>query len=491
MALAERLQHPNPTNFGQSLIDLTWLRTDQGDPGEAVPAHGPEDDPAGMIAWLDDLNNLDQSPDAWGEPSTRTDAQVASAAADILHHWQASHAEIWLVAALMSAKTTDAAAPELIRAAASVPASDPAYVTVAYHRLRLMPNDAATREQLLAILPAIREHENVSTVNQFIALEAASATTLDAWLASAGRIPADDGYGGLSGTDDDAPPTAPAPTDVCGTRIAPGTQQLFDADAANAFNRDMPLRLLAASAESKTLPENLRYQVAQAAMVRAILLDQPAIVRRMTPLLVQCRSAWAPVLATYNGSTAAAERKLNGLFALMRFASTEPSVRNGEERREGFATYDDLRQNWWCTAVPNSDGTVDENASYPYSRTNAAPKKPLARPVFLTSADTAEAAAEVAALEKIPSASQYFANEALTWWKLHPSDPHNPDLLGEADRVLRNSCRTELPFDPKLGKPAGDPNDPDLTANQAHALFDALHKSYPNSVWAKRYKSWE
>lgn len=61
---------------------------------------------------------------------------------------------------------------------------------VTYHRLRLMPRDSAAREQLLAVLPAIRAHGDTSTLNQFIALNAASAPTLEAWLATTGRIPA-------------------------------------------------------------------------------------------------------------------------------------------------------------------------------------------------------------------------------------------------------------------------------------------------------------
>ncbi|MDQ2841454.1 MAG: hypothetical protein M3Y72_10535 [Acidobacteriota bacterium] len=96
-----------------------------------------------------------------------------------------------------------------------------------------------------------------------------------------------------------------------------------------------------------------------------------------------------------------------------------------------------------------------------------------------------------AALEKIPSASQYFATQAFTWWKLHPSDPHTPDLLGEADRVLRNSCRIELPYDSKARQYVGDPHDPNLTTHLVHAIFDVLHKDYPQSTWAMRYKSWE
>jgi hypothetical protein len=485
VVLTERLQNPNTRNFGQSLIDLTWLRTNQTDPDKAPPPHGPENDPSGMIAWIDDLNHLDQSPsDITGEPSSVTDADVAHATADILHHWQTTHATVWLVAALMVAKPADTITPDLIRAAAAVAPTDPAYVSVTYHRLRLLPREAPTRAQLLAVLPSIRAHENTSTLNQFIALDATSAPTLDAWLATTGRVPASESSFVEQGED-----VIPAPTeDVCGTKVNPNSAQLFDADAANAFNRDLPLRLLAASAESSVLPENLRYQVAQAALVRAILLDQPSVALRMTPLLVQCRAAWAPVLTAYNASTTPDERRLNGLFALMRFASTEPSVRNGEERRLGFATYDDFRQNWWCTTVPQPQGTVDDSPNLPYKPSI---KPPLSVPLFLTPADLAEAATEVAALDKIPSASQYFATQALNWWKLHPNDPHNADLLGESIRVLRNNCRRELPYDEKTGGTSGNSKDPNLTTNLAHTLFDVLHKNYPQSEWAKRYKSWE
>jgi hypothetical protein len=176
----------------------------------------------------------------------------------------------------------------------------------------------------------------------------------------------------------------------------------------------------------------------------------------------------------------------------MRFASTEPSVRQGEERRNGFATYDSFRQNWWCMTVPQPGGTVDDFPTFQY-HDNYGPQV-LAQhppPPFLTAADLAEATTEADQLRKIPSASTYFATQALAWMKQHPADARTPDILGEADRVLRNSCRTERPYDDKTGQPTGDPNNPLLTANLAHALFDALHNNYPTSPWTKRYKTWQ
>ncbi len=174
--LAQRLQETRTRNFGQSLIDLTWLRTNHSDSEKAAPPHGPEVDPAGMIAWIDDINNLDQAPNVFtGEASPHTGADVAHATSDILQHWQTTRSTVWLVAALMVAKPADPATPSLIRAAAVVPASDPAYVSATYHRLRLTPADPGMRDQVLAVLPRIRAHENTSTLNQFISLLFASA----------------------------------------------------------------------------------------------------------------------------------------------------------------------------------------------------------------------------------------------------------------------------------------------------------------------------
>jgi hypothetical protein len=172
----------------------------------------------------------------------------------------------------------------------------------------------------------------------------------------------------------------------------------------------------------------------------------------------------------------------------MRFASTEPSVREGEERRLGFATYDELRENWWCSTVPLPTETVDAEPiawrmRTPYPMSHPVPTPP---PAFLTAADLQQANTEVAALEAVPNASTYFAHQALDWFREHPQDPRTPELLGQADRVLRNACRHDAPFDAKTGStPPGE------TANLAHQLFDTLHQHFPNSPWTKRYKTWE
>ena len=69
----------------------------------------------------------------------------------------------------MCAHPSDGITPELLRAAANVPSSDPGYAAVTYHRLRLMPRDSAARDQLLAVLPtnpAAREYLDPQSIHR-------------------------------------------------------------------------------------------------------------------------------------------------------------------------------------------------------------------------------------------------------------------------------------------------------------------------------------
>ena len=298
-----------------------------------------------MLAWIDAVYNKDEL--------------------SALKHWRSTPSTAWLVAAISYAEPGDSATPELLKAANSISQTDPGWLAVTYNRLRLSPQDPATRGEVLALLPQIKRSGDVSTINLFLTLSTATAPGLDEWLATVPRIPAGESFDVegedampstiSASTDDSVRGAQPAAVvDDCGKKFPANTVlPLFDTDAAVVFNRDMPLRLLAQAAESSILPENLRFQVAQAAWARAVLLNKPEIAHRMTPILIACRSAWKPVLTAYDSAKTADALHATGLLALMRFASTVPSVWDGEDRREGFAIYDEFRENWWCSTVPS------------------------------------------------------------------------------------------------------------------------------------------
>jgi hypothetical protein len=455
--LASRLTTSTPDpNFYQNLLDLSYLLGNNSDvnddalnhrPAAVVPppANDPERRATDLLVWIKAFQAGDDAAS--------------------LQHWNSLHTKPWLLAGLAFAKTADPAVPELLRAAADIRPNETSYPAVTYHRLRLLPADASTRNELLAVLPQFMANESVSTHNLFAELNARSAPDLKTWLGQAGRRPAAEDTYGEEDAFDDKPSPQP-----CGPALRNADTSLFAPDVATVLNTRLPLRLLAQAAESTILPPNLRFQVAQAAWTRAVLLDQRETAARLSSILIGCNAKWQPVLAAYDRAASAKDRKAAALFALMRFASTEPNVREGNYREDGFATYSEYRDNWWCFTTPPTQRESGDDAVWGFTSL-AHPDVP--DPVFLTAEDRAEAAKENATLRSIPRASDYLPAEALAWQRAYPKDPRAPELLGQAFRVVRNACR-------------------DKTSTETeHQLFVMLHSTYPKNEWTLRYKSWE
>ncbi|WP_213803796.1 hypothetical protein [Granulicella sp. dw_53] len=501
--LATRLSSdPHGLDFRHNLIDLTYILTR---PTRTLPQGAVKSNPAGLLSFLGTISTPTTPPPPSFYESTppelpaQTQSRLAiqhTAAQTAYTQWQSTKKPAWLVAALTLAQSSDPFAAELITAAAALPANSPAYTSATYNSLRLKAAAPATRTELLAILPTVERSESRSTINLFAGLLSRTAPTLTDFLKAAPRLPSGSDYEGTIG----APTDIPTP-ELCGPKLDAAHTPLFDSEAAAILNQRLPLRLLREAAVSDALPPNLRFQLANATLTRAVLLDDPATAAALTPVLVGCQPAMKPWLDRYNAATTPEQRHLQGLFLLMRFPSTEPLVRTGNQRSTGFATYSLLRDNWWAgntqyipPPIPAASSTpVPSNpqnlmAVEPEIRfvTPESPNfKPalffepivsasqLPSPSFLTSADSAEAAREVLALQHIPGAADYFSRQALAWVKAHPDDPDNAELLGFATRALRNSSRTSE------------------TRELNHQLFLTLQSKYPNSTWAKRYTSWE
>ncbi len=404
-------------------------------------------------------------------------ARRARAAQQAVAGWRAHGTTPWLIAALTSVGPEDAAVPELLRAAAMLPTGSPAALDVTYQRLRLAGPTLAGRTELLATLPTIAQQgESRSTVNLFTTLLRRTSPALDSFVATAGTLPAGETFD----TGETEPlSTAPAPDGLCHTTTPAAATPLFDHDVATILNTRLPLRLLVQAATNPSLPANLRFQIAQAAWTRAVLLNRPDVARGMTSALTGCYASWQPVLAQYDSSATAQDREANGLLALMRFASTEPIVRDGEQRPEGFATYSEFRNNWWQGSDPGgpprgADNAADVGPRLPgFFGTVPAPLAELPDPAFLTADDRTAAAQEVKTLRAVPCASDYFAGAALAWQQAHPADPRTADILGNAERVIRSGCSTSA------------------TKELNHQLFVVVQTKYAGSVWARKYKTWE
>jgi hypothetical protein len=472
--------------FRQNLIDLTVAYN-------SLPTYSPALPPASVVpgkpfapllVWMQALGGPGTSNSAEDvETGSQPAPKPASDRQDALAQWGSTHQPQWLVALLATAASASQDTVGLAAAAHAVPANSPAYASVTYHRLRL-ESPAARYSELTALMPSLERDQPRSAINLFADLEAAATPTLDSFLVSATRITPisiqsepgegspvpDAGSGSLVGDT----------VTLCGVKLNQPDTPHLDTETALVFNQRMPLSLLRTAALSPLLPANIRFSVAHMTWTRALLLDDFATARGLAPYLAQCQPAFKPWLDRYDAATTAEERHITGLLALMRFTSADPTITPWTER--DFAVYDDFRGNWWCDAsVPYEGATAPQpgqndqskpmffdSAVLPRSGANAQPDPP-----FLTPTDRAAADSEMAALRKVGDASDYFATQALAWVKAHPDDARNPDVLGFAERVVRNACRSNA------------------TKELNHTLFEVMHQRYPKSEWAVRYKTWE
>jgi hypothetical protein len=458
-----------------SLPQVAWPQVVNRDQGKTVTVK-PQNP---LLRWIDDMHGAnDGTADSIGlnfaYQRSRSDSDRLQ---DALESWRTTHGLQWLVAALTLTHPTDDSAAELIAAAEAVPSTSPAYADVTWQRLRLTRSltqpGPSTYTEVSTLLPQIERTQSRSTINLYLDVQSASAPTLDAFLKSSPRLPAsytdEDGYEDGS-TTPDYPIDNPG-VELCGVYVyAPQTSH-FDGSVATILNQRMSLRLLREAALSPTLPPNLRFQLAHMAWTRALLLNDAETSLALAPYLAKCQPAFKTWLDQYAAAKTSDERHVLGLLAMMRFTSTEPVVRVGGER--DFAVYDGFRDNWWCTADTSGQTYPPQPKPTLLFSQPIVPATAQPDPPFFTQDDRAAVDREIAALEKFPPASDYFAQQALDWVMSHPDDPRNADVLGFAMRVVRNACRT------------------DATAGLNHQLFSTLHDRFPNSEWAKRYTTWE
>ena len=181
--------------------------------------------------------------------------------------------------------------PELLAAAAAVKPDSPAYVTVNYHRVRLLPENEArdlTDKLLGGELP-------VSARNQFRAERMRMAAQLRGFPALRARA--------LRWTAD--------AKDV----------DVLDGDSALILDRAVPLALLRQASTSALLPDATRKELQSVVSVRALVLDP------------------AP--------------NFDAVFRLLNTPGGAPFVRSGYGRYTDEANkIDNFRDNWWCAGSP-------------------------------------------------------------------------------------------------------------------------------------------
>jgi hypothetical protein len=252
------------------------------------------------------------------------------------------------------------------------------------------------------------------------------------------------------------------------TSKANAKKPLFDDDAANAINRQLPLSVLKEAARSSDLPENLRRDLVQATWLRAVLLGNNQTAAEITPAFKQLVPGIAPLVDPFLTAQGDEAKRWTALYAWLKFPGLEPVVDRGVSR-ETLNEQDIYRDNWWCGAAFPSTAAPEEessNAAEPFTAPRDAPVP------FLSAAERQTARKERLALDGIGAAPNYICQQVIQWATKSPSDPRVPEALHLAVRTTRYGCT-----DKESGR-------------WSKAAFDVLHRKYPNSTWAKKTPYW-
>jgi len=460
--LGDRLSRID-SRAGQDWIDLNYIM--QLDPQPEFEEDARHSD---MVDWLFTMQPAEHRADAYQHA---------------LERWRSSHTTPWLVAAMSLADASSD--KDLFAAAQAVPENSPAYLTLALHRLRLTHNPKEAYDEANRIILRFKNRTSQSAINHLRQMQRTHASTLREFLQTSFTVPA------LYLYDDDE--WSPSP-DIAGKFLMAGERvngknaPRFDLQSALVLNRGLPLTALAEAAQQENLPRQLRFELAQATWTRAVLLHQPSIAAKLTPILVAGEPRWKPLLDAYNNAKTADDRTLAGLMAMMRYPSTRPHVNIGGGRDDGFAGYSYYRDNWWCEAGHTQEDyqttfedTEDRNfVGITYDKQ----KILIPFPAFLTTEDIKQANTQLHAMDTPESGSDRLVKEAIAWAKAHPSDLRAADLLGFAFRAVRNGCSSS-PW-----KNVDQP-EPKKEEYLEYQIFQLLHSRYPNSQWAKRYQTWD
>jgi tetratricopeptide (TPR) repeat protein len=378
--------------------------------------------------------------------------------------WKRTGSLPWLVAAISQEWPTDLEARRLEAAALKVPPNSPAYVTVTFHRLRLLAQSGHAEEARKAIDEILAEGGvslSESGPNEFLALRMSLNTSLEDLLRYAPRVPSD--MNNVS----DANPGGP----------------LFDSDGAVVLSEDLPLQMLADAARSAELPVSLRTQVAIAAWTRAVLLNDDRVAREIAPRLAAIAPELQKPLSEYAAEKSTSARRFAAVFLILRFPGLRPFVTGGLPRfsfdgPEQLEAIDSYRDNWWCMIEPTAAGstftpnfyTADAKLSPPLREVYPDGQIPL--PTFLNASQREALGKERSVLQALPSAPTWLAQQVLNWAKSHPDDPRVPEALHDAVRASRYGC-----FGADSGKVSKE-------------AFEQLHSRYPNSPWTKKTPYW-
>ena len=383
-----------------------------------------------------------------------------------LSRWRTTHSATWLIATLSKADGKSSNIADLIQSGLSVKPTSHGFASAQFHAVRLLIESgkiAEARTHLDELLKSNRSQFDPSSLNLLIGERMMAASDLSDFLSRAPRIPA-----ALSWNDDGREIPAEL-SDITEENKGLIGRQFFDFDSTKVLNTQIPLSLWKEAAASRSLPTHLRRDVAQAAWMRAVLIDDNKTADDLVPALKALAPDLTSGLDDFLKTTEPDAKRFSALYTWLKNPGLEPVVDQGVGRESPLSKQDIYRDNWWCTgttiAPPEATPPdTEERTSFTSSSIHG--------PYFLTDAQRTTGQKEWTALSSLGAMPDYLCKQVIQFANSNPTDPRVPEALHLAVNATRYGC---------TGKDTG---------RWSKAAFDLLHRKYANTPWAKKTKYW-
>jgi hypothetical protein len=358
--------------------------------------------------------------------------------AHAIKRWRAGGGPVWLIAALAVTKAEDAATPELLAAARRIRPDSPAYASAVYYGVRMLIASGAAQRARRWTDEALAQRLPAAARNQLLAERLKVARDFSEFLRFAPRQIVGVDY---VGDPEESPRKGP----------------MFDDDAVDWLNRQVPLSRWDEAARSELLPWSMRAQISKAGWVRAVILGRDAEARSLADLVAELDAGLSAGMREYIAEKEPANARYDAVVLMLRRPGLEPRVRSGLGRLARPARIDDFRDNWWSMTKE--------------CQSQAGRLRPAS---FLSDSERRAGEEEWKFLQaKAAVAADYLAETAIRRAKEHPQDPRNAEALYRAVRVAHfTNCHDAR------------------TADYSRQAFVLLKTRYAGTKWARETKYW-
>lgn len=371
-----------------------------------------------------------------------------------IERWEKTRSQAWLIAVISKMPAGHPKQQQVQTEADKLFPTAPGYQTAVYHSIRLLVDSGkqdVAKKRLDALLAENNRRFSGSGRNLLLGIRMGISAGLDEFLQYAQRVPAAVGYGyetELEYTDEKVE------QEYAG-------QKMLDRDSVGIVNGYLPLNMLADIASRPVLAYKVRRDIAFAAWLRAVLLDNEQYVKNSNAVLSAVAPEMQEQLAGYVDAATKQESRFIASYITLKNPGIKPFISPGIGRTTPLDKIDNFRNNWWCALGDEMSAVRGKRGPEGKSGNSAA------YPVFLTKKQVQETEREIEALQKVESAPNYLAEIVLPWAETNPDDPRVPEALHLLVKATRYGCT-----DTK-------------TSAYSKAAFRLLHKRYPNNKWTK------